>query len=367
MNKLRKHIPVLDGVRGLAVLMVMAFHYPKQPLNLFERLVARVSMPGQTGVDLFFVLSGFLITGILLDAKGSANGLRNFYARRVLRIFPLYYGVLAVLFFLLPAASLLPTTPIRQQLWFWTYLQNVGFTFTNLPGPNHFWSLAVEEQFYLLWPLLVIRWDVGRIIRSLVGAIVISIVARCVLISLGYGTFYFTLCRLDGLALGGLLAIAARSKRGLSRLAPYARWCLYICTVPMGVAYVLLSGSRLDPLQVVKSTAIGILYAALIIIALTARPKSILPLIFNVSPLRSIGKYSYAMYIFHPFVFGMVFPVVRHQPLIGQMAVAGGITYVCALLSWYTWEYPFMQLKRRFESARESVAGEVGEVPVLSA
>src|SRR5437870_2678029 len=105
MSLSAKHVPGLDGIRGIAVLMVMAFHFPKVPINGFERVLARISMPGQTGVDLFFVLSGFLITGILLDSKGTPNSLRNFYARRLLRIFPLYYGVLAVLYILLPALN----------------------------------------------------------------------------------------------------------------------------------------------------------------------------------------------------------------------------------------------------------------------
>src|SRR5947209_4966095 len=117
-----KQIPALDGIRGIAVLMVMAFHFSKSPTNGLERVLARMSMPGQTGVDLFFVLSGFLITGILLDSRGHRNSLRTFYVRRVLRIFPLYYGALAALYILLPAANLATATSIGDQLWFWSYL-----------------------------------------------------------------------------------------------------------------------------------------------------------------------------------------------------------------------------------------------------
>src|SRR5258708_7969348 len=106
-----RHIPALDGVRAIAVLMVMAYHFPKSPA------VERYFLVGQTGVDLFFVLSGFLITGILLDSREAPHALPKFYVRRVLRIFPLYYGVLFVLYIALPMIKLGPPTPLRQQLW----------------------------------------------------------------------------------------------------------------------------------------------------------------------------------------------------------------------------------------------------------
>ena len=165
----RGHIPALDGVRGLAVLMVMTFHFFQRddwrhiPIG---RALTSISHIGQTGVDLFFVLSGFLITGILLDAKGSPHYFRTFYVRRVLRIFPLQYVALAFFFFVLPLIANVPWVPFGDQLWGWLYAINLHTTFSSTEArlPGHFWSLAVEEHFYFIWPAVVLMCSRRRIV-----------------------------------------------------------------------------------------------------------------------------------------------------------------------------------------------------------
>ena len=156
------HVPALDGLRGAAILLVLLHHLINGDLpvhSLVGRTAFAIPRCGWAGVDLFFVLSGFLITGILLDQRGLPGYFRVFYARRALRIFPLYYGVLIIVFAILPHIRAFPQDGLRwlrpEQIWFWTYTSNIrsAATGTIFNAPylmlNHFWSLAIEEQFYL--------------------------------------------------------------------------------------------------------------------------------------------------------------------------------------------------------------------------
>ncbi len=342
-----RHIPRLDGVRAVAVLLVLALHVPKAPGNILEVALARIAAAaGQVGVDLFFVLSGFLITGILLDTRGHPQYLRNFYIRRTLRIFPLYYFALALMSVVLPRMGHPIFTPARDQLWFWAYLQDVAFTFwPTVTGPNHFWSLAVEEHFYLIWPFLVWKWDIPYLRRALAGIILLTFGVWLLLLFFGYGTFYFTLARFDGLSLGALLAIRARSG-GLQVLAVMAHTTLRWAVVPFAVLYFAVSGSALWSVQVLKSTVIALLLAAVLVLVLTGKPESAAVRVLSSAPLRSIGKYSYAMYVFHP-----VLEVLAYLPATSfliRFPLAIGLTWAMARVSWTLVEYPFLRLKSRF-------------------
>src|SRR5436190_1162893 len=189
-------LPALDGVRGIAALMVMSFHY-------WDGAGSRWPALGQTGVDLFFVLSGFLITRILLAARDSPGYFRNFYARRALRILPLYYGFLAVHQLLLPRLQGRESPPFARAWWFWVHLQNIPTTFPGLiaDGPGVYWSLAVEEHFYLVWPVLVLVVPSRWLPRVAGAVIVLALAARALfLFALDLPVDTFTACRMDAIA-----------------------------------------------------------------------------------------------------------------------------------------------------------------------
>ena len=219
---LQPHLPALDGVRGLAILMVICFHVflsNSMGYGRLSRAVGTALHYGIFGVDLFFALSGFLITGVLVDSLGDRGFFRKFYARRALRIFPLYYGVLLVLF----AATPLLGLHWRGMGWLLLgYLQNLRpeeigtYSPGHSIGLNHFWSLAVEEQFYLVWPALVFlggqppaAFSVGRY-----GSRRRPCVLRLALVWGGVGSqpiHVWTVTRADSLLLGGALALLYRS------------------------------------------------------------------------------------------------------------------------------------------------------------
>ncbi len=343
------HIPVLDGVRAVAVLIVICFHdWPAVGPERYS-LIGKLAVWGQTGVDLFFVLSGFLITGILLDSKGSEHFLRNFYVRRILRIFPLYYMTLFALYVLCPLLRVSAWVPLKQSFWFWVYLQNIPMTFapSAITGPGHFWSLAVEEHYYFFWPFLVMVFDRKKLLRVVALAIAASLLTRIVFFH--DKTFYFTLARLDGLAVGSALAIFARDGTGgLARFVPWAKGLFCGLGLMLAASQLTLSGSRLPAVQVVKSTLVAVVYACVMVLAIENRLGRIPAKMLNGRILGSVGKYSYGMYVFHPFVISLLsWAGIRG----GVPGLAAGVllTYAAAWASWMLVEKRFLRLKRYFE------------------
>jgi peptidoglycan/LPS O-acetylase OafA/YrhL len=360
------HIPVLDGIRALAVLMVIGFHF-WLGFGIQHTLVAKIAVWGQTGVDLFFVLSGFLITGILLDSKDSDHFLRNFYLRRILRIFPLYYGTLVAVYFLLPLVHLSAWTRWQQSIWYWTYLQNLPPTFSPslASGPGHLWSLAVEEHYYLFWPLLVMRLNCNRLLKVIGLAIGISLLTRILLAH--YEPFYFTLSRLDGLAMGSGLAILARTgPAGITRFARPARLILLGLGLLLVATQLVVSGKSIAFVQIVKSSLIAAVYSSLILLALVGGIPAVFSSLLSGRALGSIGKYSYGMYVLHPFILGGLHDLGLRYSVPGLL-ISVLATYLCAWLSWTLFEKHFLKMKRYFEYSKrpavllDSATGEAGD------
>lgn len=353
----QKHLPALDGVRSLAILMVMVFHFFQHgaaPVNAILRSLSKMAALGQAGVDLFFVLSGFLITGILLDARGKDKALRIFYLRRTFRIFPLYYGYLAVAFVLLPVLHLAHSIPWHDQWWFWVYGQNIQDTFIRnfkMFGPGHFWSLAVEEHFYLFWPFLVMRLSIDRLKRVLCGIVLLAILVRALLTVSGYPVYYFTLCRIDTLALGALLAVYAREEDRLPLLARWLRrrvlWFL-LAVIPL---YAIFSGVQNPVVQVFKFSLFAVLCATLLTIVLTTPPRTLTGRLFGNPIASAVAKGSYAMYVFHPAIFDLLRDKLPGWPVSLAMPLAFGATFAASWLSWHLWENPFLKLRDRIQQS----------------
>jgi len=364
---LRRNIPELDGVRALAILAVIAYHVGSSELSTVLPTVSQWIGLGWCGVDLFFVLSGFLITGILLDTKGTPHAWRNFYARRVLRIFPLYYLTLVVYFHLLPAGAHLLSQHGQysrtEEAWYWLYVCNwspsLGMAHALL---THLWSLSIEEQFYLFWPLLV--FSLSRRRAALLCAAVI-VVAPCLRMAgtltvadSGPLLYRTTLCRIDTLAFGALCALLVREPHRLQaalRVRP-----IMLSAAGIGLAVSIAAGGTLSyrpPMNVIGFTSLAILFAYFILWAQAGGAG--LHAVLRYGPLRSVGKYSYAMYIFHVPIVAMVrrpFGLGRtHSPaafgalLAMEIATAIAVSYAGGFISWRLFENPFLQLKSRFE------------------
>jgi peptidoglycan/LPS O-acetylase OafA/YrhL len=368
-----RHLPALDGVRGFAVLGVACSHlFRATPHSAFESVVHDAFAFGASGVDLFFVLSGFLITGILYDSLPDPGFFRKFYARRVLRIFPLYYGVLATY----ALAALAFGLSFHHELWSLAlYLQNsdlVAQRIRDYSGPTalplqHFWSLAIEEQFYLVWPVTVfLLRKRRRILIFCAAALLLCPLLRFALLFHGFNYFVIsanTVCRADSLLAGAALTLLLRS-RFHDRVLRAGGWILAAGALSYVTMDYLASHSlffnSLAAFQAVLSldfSAIALASAGVIALALRS---PLIAGICSLHPMRWLGKYSYGIYVLHLILFTYLDEPLRSflashlTPNKGADIVLTGvliflISITAAYLSYHLYEKPFLRLKRYFD------------------
>ncbi len=380
---LRGHMPALDGVRGLAVLMVLVYHFigDMVPTNGIERAICKVVLFGTNGVELFFVLSGFLITGLLFDARNRPNYFRNFYMRRFLRIFPLYYGVLTAIFVIAPVIPLFQGPDLDylrdRQAWAWLYAVNVNIALhgaRTLSYIDHFWSLCVEEHFYLVWPLVgwLLAPQPRRLMWVSLGLAVTAMIARLVgyMCGLSWWTVYvFTPFRFDGLALGGFLAVLARQPSGLEIITRnLGRVAIAAGTVTAATfALVKLLHQRIEFIYPVRSALYLVLLAVLLLWSITSPESSWASRFFRSRFMVLAGTYSYGLYVYHHFIsYYMVehrteFDVARwvgsHLLAVLLQAAAGMlVSAAIAYASYELFEKRFLSLKRFFEAKPAAAA-----------
>jgi peptidoglycan/LPS O-acetylase OafA/YrhL len=359
-----QHNGALDGLRGVAILSVMLYHFTGsyKGANPLLRLWSLIAGAGWMGVDLFFVLSGFLITGILYDTAHAEHRVRNFYARRALRIFPLFYGVLFGLLLLTPVLHMHWRT---EHLLYFFYLSNVSF----LLGPDfqlpsqwvnlgHLWSLAVEEQFYLLWPFIVWRVkDRTTLLRIILAVLIAGPILRALLLGTGMNALdvaRLLVARADSLLFGGGVALLVRS-RSAGRIP--AGKILFIAASVLTMLLYLAHGPEQSSawIATLGYSAIAMSCAGLILLA--EEGSNWVTTMFDRPLLRFFGRYSYGLYLFH----GLYFVYLRHLSgrlehllhlgLLAQLLIAvfGFLVSVAlAVMSYHLFEAPILTLKRRF-------------------
>ena len=366
------YIPALDGVRGIAICAVLFVHsYPMVTATLPQAtalMISQVADVGAFGVDLFFVLSGFLITGILVDTRSSPNYFRNFYARRFLRLFPLYYAYLAVVALLLPPFHALLRTSMADYTgnWWWYILYFCNWKPGNAAGDpwlGHFWSLAVEEQFYLVWPAIVLFLS-RRYLTVCCG--VLALLSFCLRVAWAHDhtawnvIYRLTITRLDTLALGALAALAVRSQRWRPLCEQYAG----VLTLAGMAAFAIVGATTgsfswsKEPMQTIGALTAAVGFAGLVLCAALYRSGPLYR--FLLSPvLTAYGKYSYGIYVYHIVILahcGWVASWIMHRspsngrPVVAILAavVANVVTFFVARTSYQFFEKPILSYKNLF-------------------
>jgi peptidoglycan/LPS O-acetylase OafA/YrhL len=359
------HVPALDGVRGFAALSIFIVHYAGGAHAFMGRLrdLAEPINFGWAAVSLFFVLSGYLISGILWDSIGTPNWWRRFYWRRSLRIFPLYYLAL-----LIAIAHTIGSHGLRSifpgVLPYFVYLQNVPTVYPTLArfpdvrSLSHFWSLAVEEQFYLIWPF-VLAWLYPKAARARNVCLLVwlsSLAFRVAVFATGAGHLWaiaFLAARAGELSLGAYLALVVRDPIRKDRLFRRARWIFGASLLAIIAVIGVTGGAGVES----KGMAtIGIAINALLfasLIALSLRP-GVAASIFEIGWLRWLGRVSYGVYVYHillgddfDWIASRIFPGAgRELHFLVLFFVAAIGTLIVASLSYYLFELRFLRIRR---------------------
>ncbi len=356
----------LDGLRAFAIIPVILHHcWPSGSWASF------VGEAGWMGVDLFFVLSGYLITGILLNAVRGKNSYRNFLARRALRIFPLYYLCLA-LFTLISVcradhASWDAMKAWGGAGWFFVYLGNMRAAWTNhLPPVLSFatlWSLQVEEQFYLFFPIAVALFSLENLRRFLIGCVIAAPVLRSAMALFvphsSIAGYALMPCRMDALAMGGIVAVAFYSRSRERPRVAHARLALVAGgSAAAGIFCAALSHQRADTaydpwMRSVGYSVVDFTFASLLCLVLLT-PASRLCGMLRWRVLVYTGQIAYGLYLLHEPASWMARKlfgnVEMHSALSVPITLAA--SFVAAGFSWRFFESPFLAWKERFPARK---------------
>jgi len=355
-----RHIPALDGLRGIAILAVMLYHLEKFIPELHE-----LTKGGFLGVDVFFVLSGFLITSILLKEHGKTEKihLKNFYLRRLFRLIPAYWFFLVILYFFAP--FFLPEIEIKVLYDNYSFLiAFLYFTNWNRAGAdggiagnlNHTWSLSIEEQFYIIWSLvLFFAFKENRSRRAIftitIGGVALVIIWRLIRALTGTGIdilYYSTDTRIDALLIG-----CAASMIYMWKLIPRSffrsiYFDLLAFAAYLGIVWTFFNASSKDISLYTALLPIFTGSCAIIILWLMNREKTPVHFLLEFKPLQWVGKISYGLYLWHYLMYE--FSKKTFTAVETQIAVGIALAFAVSALSYYIVELPFLKIKTRFSS-----------------
>jgi peptidoglycan/LPS O-acetylase OafA/YrhL len=304
-----ERFPALDGVRGVAIVLVLFHHlwaFGPTPRTHFEIDAAKVLSLGWTGVELFFVLSGFLITRILLASRHEPNPFRRFFIGRALRILPVYTLFVVVFCQVLPwmFPTYAPLAVIHNDFaWYATFTINVLLFLRDnwfSPLTHHTWSLCIEEQFYLLWPFIVLSCRADTAFRISLLTILFSVSLRFLMALHGYGEVAIraaTPAHLDGLMAGSLLAIVLSNRLLEEARLTATAWVLLLVGTLGSMTFLLGWIPSAEGLQLFRLFSTLVFLAVVICCVLS--PSSTIARSLSVKPLTMLGKYSYSLYLFH--------------------------------------------------------------------
>jgi len=344
-----KYIESLDGVRGYAALMVVVFHFffsGGADYSHYIKTLQKITEFGQHGVSLFFVLSGFLITRILIKSRNDKDYFKKFYIRRILRIFPLYYLYLLFNYYLIPLFLNSECTSFKLQLPYYLYLQNfneiLGF---QQNGPGHFWSLAVEEHFYLLWPALLFFVTPKNLYKIIVISLILIFILRYFMIDNGYSINYFTFTRIDQIMVGSILALLEIRNILYTKKTAYTFLIMILSILPLGVLLYQFQSSFQYINELLKHTILAFFFFAVIgIIIINPTSKIIRFLLLN-KIIQYLGKISYGIYVWHMMVIYMLQKLLFFKNILLDIFLVILLTIFISHLSYYYFEVKFLKLK----------------------
>ncbi len=367
-----RRIPQLDGLRGMAIGLVVLHHFiyqfhPPMPETLWA-ISAPISRLGWSGVDLFFILSGFLIGGILVDARESDHYYSTFYVRRAFRILPLYL-FLVLLGFLFaelasPSGKVLGVYPAPWR-YYLTFTQNFYFGrhTESIWYLQPTWSLAIEEQFYLTLPLLIRKVDKDRLLALSIGMVIFFCILRSLLYWHGsisvMQSYVLPFCRFDSLFIGVACALLLRNQWWHSQIQKHSRFIIG-ATVVTGCTFFLMDHQLWTKnllLHTVGFTIIGLFYASLMMLVLI-HPQGAVSRAFSYAPLMRLGTISYCVYLIHGPVLTIVDSLLRLRLSLSEVqiwtaAILGAFTtFFVAWVSWTLFESRMIALGHKFAYGR---------------